>query len=150
MKPATITDLLANSKIYDLAQEWRVGMPHWPAHPPFLYSLSKAHGDIQLEGGGSSASEVITLGGHVGTHIDALCHFSRDGKLHGGVSAEDVQSVDRGFAALGINTVGPIVRRGVLLDVAGPGRELESGQGVSAADLKQAAGEVSFGAGDVF
>lgn len=123
-------------------------MPHWPSHPPFLYSLSKAHGDIVFEGGVSSAAEVITLGGHVGTHMDALCHFSRDGRLFGGTEAEAVQSVGGGFRALGIDTVGPVVRRGVLFDVAGSGGELEPGRAITAADLERAAG-AEIRAGDV-
>ncbi len=148
MQPATLRDLLTNSRIYDLAQEWRVGMPHWPAHPPFLYSLGRSHGDIVLEGGGSSASELITLGCHVGTHIDALCHFSREGRMFGGVEAEAAQSVDRGFGKLGIDTVAPIVRRGVLLDVAGAA-PLEAGYAITARDLESAAGETKVEKGDV-
>src|SRR5215470_7536811 len=78
-------DNLAAAKIYDLAQPYFVGMPHHPAHPPFLYSLNKLHGDYVLPGGASSASETLTLGGHVGTHIDGFAHFSCDGKMHGGI-----------------------------------------------------------------
>ena len=147
MLPETIRDL-TSAKIYDLAQEWHAGMPHWPAHPPFLYGPNRAHGDVQLPGGGSSASELFTLGAHVGTHIDALCHFSFEGKLHGGVKVETVQSVDRGFSALGIDTVGPIVRRGVLFDVVGKGGELEPGRAITAEELERAAG-ADLRAGDV-
>jgi kynurenine formamidase len=76
----------------------------------------KAHGEY-MRGDVSSAAEAIALGGHVGTHIDALCHFSKGGKVFGGV--EVVQSYAGGVGQLSIDTVGPIVRRGVLLDVAG-------------------------------
>jgi len=94
-------------------------MPHFPTHPPFLYSLTKMHGDLVLKNGASAAAEAITLGGHVGTHIDALCHFSCGGRFYGGVEAEAIQSVDHGFTELGIATVAPIVRRAWLFDVAG-------------------------------
>jgi kynurenine formamidase len=113
-----LLDLIQKAKIYDLAQPYFVGMPHHPNHPPFLFSLSKKHGDYFAEGGASSAAEAVTLGGHVGTHIDALCHFSSGGKLHGGIDAASVQSYDRGLERLSIDTVAPILRRGVLLDVA--------------------------------
>ena len=117
-----VAQAVAGSKvrIIDLSQPWKIGMPHWPTHPPFLFSLAKGHGDIVLEGGVSSASEVITLGGHVGTHIDALCHFSRNGRLFGGAEVEPNQTVERGLAVGGIDQVVPIVRRGVLLDAATP------------------------------
>jgi kynurenine formamidase len=128
------------ARIFDLSQEWRLGMPHWPTHPPFLYSLSKGHGDIVLEGGVSSAAEVMTLGGHLGTHIDALGHFSRHGRLHGGVEAAPNQSMGNGLAIAGIDRVLPIVRRGVLLDVAPSGMQtLAPSQVVTAEHLEAAA-----------
>lgn len=137
-----LLEKIAGARLYDLAQEWRVGMPHWPSHPPFLYGLRQSHGDVPLPGGGTSASEILTLGGHVGTHIDALCHFACDGRLHGGTEAAAVQSVEHGFQALGIQTVGPIVRRGVLFDV-------ERDEGViTAGDLERAA-RADLRAGDV-
>ena len=68
-----------SARIYDLAQPYYPGMPHHPNHPPFLFGLNKKHGDYVARNGASSASEGLTLGGHVGTHIDALCHFSCGG-----------------------------------------------------------------------
>ena len=59
------------------------------------------------------------MGGHTGTHIDALNHFSCDGKLHGGVDTADVQSYGGGIGHLSVDTIQPIVRRSVLLDIAG-------------------------------
>ena len=53
----------------------------------------------------------------MGTHIDALCHFSKAGKVFGGAEVE--QSYAGGQAKLSIDTVAPIVRHGVLLDIAG-------------------------------
>ena len=35
--------------------------------------------------GASAANELIVLGGHVGTHIDALGHVSQDGVMYGGI-----------------------------------------------------------------
>src|SRR5581483_6666593 len=112
-------EALRSSRIYDLAQPYYVGMPHHPNHPPFLFGLNKKHGDYVAPNGGSSASEAITLGGHVGTHIDALCHFSCGGKLHGGEDAAPLQSYASGVNSHSVDTVAPIFRRGVLLDIAG-------------------------------
>src|SRR5579863_9850611 len=114
-----LLSLTTHAKVVDLAQPWFVGMPHHPAHPPFLFSLNKKHGDYVGPGGVSSASESLALGGHVGTHLDALCHFSCGGNLHGGVAAAGVQSYGAGIGTLTVDTVQPIVRRGVLLDIAG-------------------------------
>jgi kynurenine formamidase len=112
-------ELIRKSRVYDLGQPYFVGMPHHPSHPPFLFSLSKKHGDLVSAKGISSAAEAIALGGHVGTHIDALCHFSCGGKLHGGVDAAAVQSYGGGIRRYSVDTIAPILRRAVLLDIAG-------------------------------
>ena len=113
-----LLEAIRQRTIYDLAQPYFVGMPHFPTHPPYLFGLTRKHGDMLLEGKVSSSAEAIAFGGHVGTHIDALCHFSCDGKLHGGIQASAVQSDHGGFSELSVDTVAPILRRGVLLDVA--------------------------------
>ena len=115
---AELIRVMQQARVIDLAQPWHVGMPHWPAHPPFLYSPTKLHGETVLEGGASSAADAIALGTHTGTHIDALGHFSCLGLLHGGAEAAANQSYERGLETLSITAVPPIVRRGVLLDVA--------------------------------
>lgn len=117
--PTNLLDLLPCARVFDLGQPYRVGMPHHPNHPPFLYSLNKMHGEYVAPGEISSASEAIALGGHTGTHIDALCHFSRNGRLHGGLEAAGAQSWTGGLDRLGVDTIAPILRRGVLLDIAG-------------------------------
>lgn len=105
------------SRVYDLAQPFQNGMPQSPNHPRFHLALARRHGDGVREGGGSAAGEILVLGGHVGTHVDALCHVSQDGLLHGGVNADDAQRGGR-FSELGIDTVAPFVARGILLDIA--------------------------------
>jgi kynurenine formamidase len=117
-KLSQLLDWIGQRKVYDLAHSYFRGMPHFPTHPPFVFGLTRKHGDMMLEGGVSSSADSIALGGHVGTHIDALCHFSCDGKLHGGVEAASVQSDSAGFGKMGVETIAPILRRGVLLDIA--------------------------------
>jgi kynurenine formamidase len=94
-------------------------MPHYSTHPPYLFSLTKKHGDLVLDGEVSPAADAITFGGHVGTHIDALCHFSCGGRLYGGIEVLGRQSYAGGVEPLSVETIAPILRRGVLLDVAG-------------------------------
>ncbi|HZD95413.1 MAG TPA: cyclase family protein [Candidatus Sulfotelmatobacter sp.] len=120
MKTGTkpLLEALQAAKIYDLGQPYFVGMPHHPMHPPFLFSLTKMHGDYVMPNGASSASEALALGGHIGTHIDALCHVSFGGKLHGGHDVAAAQSYKDGLKHLSIDTLLPIARRGVLLDIA--------------------------------
>jgi kynurenine formamidase len=88
---------------------------------------------------------------HSGTHIDALCHQAYDGRLHGGVEIDSRVQTSTGFTELGIDTVAPLVARGVLLDVAGAlgVPRLEPGHAVGAAELELAARGVEIEAGDV-
>jgi kynurenine formamidase len=113
-----LLDAIRRSKVYDLAQPYFVGMPHFPTHPPFLFGLTKKHGDFVAETGMSSAADSIALGSHVGTHIDALCHFSCGGKLYGNVEVGPVQSDGGGIRKLSVDTIAPILRRAVMLDIA--------------------------------
>jgi len=124
-------ELIRSARIFDLAQPYYPGMPHHPNHPPFLFGLNKKHGDYVASNGASSASEALTLGGHVGTHIDALCHFSCGGKLHGGEQAAGLQSYAAGLERHTVDTIAPILRRGVLLDIAG-----QAGAGALPADFE--------------
>ncbi|MFO0843913.1 MAG: cyclase family protein [Gemmataceae bacterium] len=66
----------------------------------------------------SSASGVLTMMEHTGTHIDALSHQADRLHLCGGVPAAEAETPG-GFLHHGVETVPPLVRRGVLLDVAG-------------------------------
>jgi kynurenine formamidase len=91
-------------------------MPQSPNHPEFRLALQRRHGDMVRADGSSAANEVIITGGHVGTHIDALSHVSFQGHLHGGVDAHEAQVGGR-FSQLGVESIEPMVCRGLLLDV---------------------------------
>lgn len=136
---APLWERLAGARVFDLGQPLRVGMPQSPTHAPFRMLLEQRHGDRVREDGGSTANEVIVTGGHIGTHIDALSHVSRDGGLHGGVDAASVQAYD-GFSQLGIEDFAPFVGRAVLLDVAAVHgvAHLASGHEVTVDDLEAA------------
>ena len=135
---AALLETAAASRVFDLAQPFEPGMPGSPNHPTYTHRLQRRHGDKIRAGGGSSASDVMQLGGHMGTHIDALAHVSQDGQLHGGVDAAEAQQSGR-FAVLGVDTIDPIVCRGVLLDVPSAlGVDvLDGGYEITAADVEQ-------------
>lgn len=142
---------IAQARLIDLGHAWERGMPVSPNHPAFQLAMMRRHGDMIRSDGGSAANEMFVLGGHVGTHLDALGHVSQDGLMYGGIDAAGAQS-NHGLTALGIETVAPIFCRGVLLDVAlVRGLDvLEPGYEVTAEDLAAAetAAGVTVGAGD--
>jgi kynurenine formamidase len=109
-------DELTSARVYDLAQPLEATTPVLPHHAPFRMAMMRRHGDLRRRDGSSGANELISLGGHAGTHIDALCHFSLDGAIHGDLDAAEA-CVGGRFSALGVETIEPIVSRGVLLDI---------------------------------
>jgi kynurenine formamidase len=76
---------------------------------------------------------------HQGTHLDGLVHVVNDGRVFDGREAASVRT-DRGWTFAGIETVPPIVTRGVLVDVvaARGGRPLRDSEEVSVADVDDA------------
>ena len=128
-------------RVHDLSQPMSNGMAKANAHPEFRLTQGRRHGDSVREDGTSGSSEVVSTGGHVGTHLDALGHISWNGRLYGGVDAVQEQRGGR-LATLGIDAFTPTVVRGVLLDVAAAhGVDvLEAGYGITVEDLEQAAG----------
>ncbi len=103
-------------RTYDLGRPLTVGMPQSPNHPAFWHTLPRRHGDMVRPDGGSAANDMISMGTHVGTHIDALAHVSHNGRLFGGADANEAGRGGK-YVELGVHTIDPMVRRGVLLDV---------------------------------
>ena len=136
---APLWERVGGARIFDLAQPLDPAMPVSPNHPGFKMALLRRHGDMVREDGGSASNEIMVLGGHSGTHIDALCHVSHDGRLYGGADAGEAQVGGR-FAVHGIETIEPMLCRGVLLDIAAlRGVDvLEPGEAVTADDLAAA------------
>jgi kynurenine formamidase len=135
----TFIDDLAGATLYDLAQPLEATTPVSPNHPPFRSALLRRHGDAVRPDGGSGANELLSLGTHTGTHIDALCHVAKDGQLFGGFDALEASRGGR-FTVHGIDTVRPFHCRGVLLDIPRIRRVdvLEAGDAVTADDLSLA------------
>lgn len=140
--PNPLLDAVATGdpEIVELGRPFFTGMPCSPNHPGFRMTLARRHGDAVRPDGGSAANEMIVTGGHVGTHIDALCHVSHDGRLHGGVDAAEAQT-GGAFSEHGAERIPAMITRGVLLDVAAAHRTdtLPGGYGVTAEDLESAA-----------
>jgi kynurenine formamidase len=130
----------AGAKIYDLAQPLEHGMPVSPNHPGYKMALQRRHGDMVRADGGSASNEMMLLGGHTGTHIDALCHVSHQGRLFGGHDAAAAQTGGR-FKVLGVETIPLVFCRGVMLDIpALHGVDvLAPGTPITAEDLDRAA-----------
>lgn len=152
----TLAEEIRRARVYDLEQPRLRGMPLHPAHQPgYFYALYRRHRDSYKPGTGgprSSSSGVLTMMEHSGTHIDALCHQACDLQLFGGVPIDEVETA-AGFTKLGVESVAPLLRRGILLDVAGwKGQsKLPPNYGITGDDLRTCARaqNVSLKSGDV-
>ena len=123
--------------IFDLEQLRYAGAPSHPAHMPgFNYFLHRHHARGAPEAR-TGASGIIVTPEHSGTHIDALAHQAENLTLYGGVHVDEGVQTSAGFKKLGIETMAPLVSRGVLLDVAGE-RRLDPEYPITAADLERA------------
>src|SRR5690348_16345316 len=112
----SLLDSLEKARVFDLEQPRYAGAPMHPAHQPgFQYFLHRHHARGATEAR-TGASGIVVTPEHSGTHIDALAHQAENLKLHGGIDVEAVQT-SVGFKQLGIDTMAPIVARGVLIDV---------------------------------
>jgi kynurenine formamidase len=114
---AELLGSLQGAAIYDLSQPFVNGMTAPERQPGFRISLLGRHGDLVRPDGVSAAYEMYTSGTHVGTHMDAACHISVDGRLGDGTRATEAQRGGR-FSTGGIEDFGSFVSRGVLLDIA--------------------------------
>jgi kynurenine formamidase len=147
---AALIDALGLARVFDLEQPRFAGAPSHPAHAPgFNYFLHRHHARGAPEAR-TSASGLVVMPEHSGTHIDALAHQAENLMLHGGVHVDSGVQTSVGFRELGVETLEPFVGRGVLLDVA---REqlLPADHSITPQELEQAAaaGGVEVKKGDV-
>ena len=134
---ASLLDSIEKARIFDLEQLRYAGAPSHPAHAPgFNYFLHRHHARGAPEAR-TGASGIVVTPEHSGTHIDALSHQAENLTLHGGVHVDEGVQTSVGFRKLGIETMAPLVTRGVLLDVAGD-RSLEPDDAITPEDLERA------------
>jgi kynurenine formamidase len=147
-------------RLYDLSHEISANAPYLlPNQTPYLLSIWASFRDSikrrRQTGATNDAGtnlERVEMTMHVGTHIDALGHFSIGDRLYNGLDAAEIVT-DWGLDKLGIEHAPPMIGRGVLLDVAGldGGQFLNPGRAVTPDDLRRAADNagVSLETGDI-
>lgn len=126
----------APQRAYDLGHPWAPGMPHLPNHPPFTFSLTRLHGDVIIGEGVSAVGDLFNMGGHLGTHIDALSHFSENGHIFDGQPVAGRQSYADGMAVGSIEDIAPILAPAHLVDVPDLiGRDLTHEDSIGASEF---------------
>lgn len=133
-------------KVYQLGLPiQRTGIPivDYRGAPQRLSMVSHADEHMYEPYGGAPGvgchEDVLVLASHTSTHMDALCHVYENDKTYNGFGNDKMETF-AGATRCGIDKAGPIVTRGVLIDVAkAKGVDwLDPGYVITVEDLEQA------------
>jgi kynurenine formamidase len=134
--------LVATGQVVNLAQPLsprtpfprnRAGMQHFMGRSGADYAAG-----ARRPGGFQFAEDTLLMPAHIGTHIDALCHAWYDDQLYNGFPGAGTRGTT-GAVRCGIDKMGPIVTRGLLLDVAAVrGGIVPDGSAIGVDDLARA------------
>jgi kynurenine formamidase len=135
--------LVSSGQVISLAQPLSARTPSPPHRAGMQHFMGRSGGDYaagaRRPGGFQFAEDTLLMPAHIGTHIDALCHAWYDDQLYNGFPGSGTRGTT-GAARCGIDKMGPIVTRGLLLDVtASHGGPLPDGTAIEVADLERAA-----------
>ena len=139
--------LVRQGRIFDLGRTLHADVPRFPGRFWQQTVVSTAHLNNARRPGGTDQGwgnnhlnwliELVTGTFQIGTQLDGLNHLQIGDRFYNGWRACDIVE-DWGTNKLGIETVPPIITRGVLVDIPrarGVGR-LESGEVIGVAELE--------------
>jgi kynurenine formamidase len=141
MKPETVlraARLIRTGEVIELGQVLSASMP-FSGTRRFEVHTKRTFMNPESNRRGSNEEIVISEIGQVGTQFDGFSHQTIGNSMYNCVKVDDV-ATRTGFSKLGIEKVGALMTRGVLIDVAAlKGVEmLPDTYEISAADLQQA------------
>ncbi len=118
MNTEQLFDLLPHMRVFDLEQPRYFGAPIHPSHAPgYVYTLHRHH-EPGMGEARTGASGFFYSADHAGTHIDALVHQAENLTLYEGKAITPQLQTSTGFTEMGVETIPPLLTRGILLDVA--------------------------------
>jgi kynurenine formamidase len=119
MKPETVlraTRLIRTGEVFELGRVLKPDMP-FSLGRRFEMELKRTNVNAGTNRRGSNEEIVFTELGQVGVQFDGFTHQTIGDSLYNCVKLSDV-ATRRGFTRLGIEQVGALITRGVLIDVA--------------------------------
>ncbi len=120
MKPETVlqaTRLIRTGEVIELGHELSSTMPFFGTRR-FDVHTKRTFMNVPANRRGSNEEVVITEIGQVGTQLDGFVHQTIEDKIYNCAKVDDIQSRG-GFTKFGIEKIGALITRGVLIDVAG-------------------------------
>ena len=144
MKPETVlraARLIKTGEVFELGRVLSESMP-MPAGRRFEILTKRTRNDPGTNHRGSNEELVVAEIGQVGTQFDTFSHQMIGSSMYNCVKLEDIAS-RAGFTKLGVQQVGALVTRGVLIDVAALKRTpvLAENYEITPQDLQQALAE---------
>ena len=144
MKPETVlraARLIKTGEVFELGRVLSESMP-MPAGRRFEILTKRTRNDPGTNHRGSNEELVVAEIGQVGTQFDTFSHQMIGSSMYNCVKLEDIAS-RAGFTKLGVQQVGALVTRGVLIDVAALKRTpvLAENYEITPQDLLQALAE---------
>ena len=130
--------LIKKGRVYSLGRVYEEGMPLFGTRS-FTLLIPRSDPPIGKNQIVGNDEFVATQIGQVGTQFDGLGHVGIDGVFYNGLKGDEFITPS-GLTRLGVENVGAIFTRGVLLDIValkGKSR-LERGHEITAEDLQQA------------
>jgi len=141
MKPETVLRAARLIRTGEVIELGRVLSETMPLPPTRRFDLITKRSSVNQRANRSSFNEEIVIAeiGHVGTQLDGFSHPMIGNSLYNCYMLDDIAS-RTGFTKLGIESVGALMTRGVLIDVAAlKGMEILPGSyEITAQDLQQA------------
>jgi kynurenine formamidase len=134
--------LVRDGRVISLAQPLSPETPIPKHRAPMIHLMGRDGGDYaaggKRPGGFQFAEDTMVVPMHFGTHIDALCHAWYDDALFNGFSGNSIRSTTAATRC-GIEKMGPLVTRGVLLDLVRlQGAPLAPGTSIGKAEIRAA------------
>jgi kynurenine formamidase len=146
---AAAARLVKNGRIFDLGRTLHSDVPHFEGRFWRQTLISSAHminarRSDSVDGGWGRnhlnwITELVTGTMQIGTQLDGLNHLQIGDRFYNGWRARDIVE-EWGTSKLGIETVPPVVTRGLLVDIPKVRgvRRLEAGDVIGVADLEGA------------
>jgi len=119
MKPATVVKaarLIQAGEVFELGRVLSPSMP-MPVGRQFDLFTKRTRNDPGINRRGSNEELVVAEIGQVGTQFDTFSHQMIGNSMYNCVTLEDA-ATRTGFSKLGVEQVGALMTRGVLVDVA--------------------------------
>jgi putative cyclase len=144
MKPETVlraARLIKTGEVFELGRVLSESMP-MPAGRRFEILTKRTRNDQGTNHRGSNEELVVAEIGQVGTQFDTFPHQMIGSSMYNCFKLDDIASRN-GFTKLGVQQVGALVTRGVLIDVAALKRlpVLDEKYEITPQDLQQALAE---------